>query len=351
MEADRNEYELIEFLPQPAFCARDGIIQQANRAALALSFSPGTEVSPLLLTGMVEYRSFTGGCLSLQLSAGGTPRGAAVTKLGDAHIFLLDPEEEDEALSAMALAARELRQPLSNLIAIADTLLPQLLPDSDEKGREWMARLSRGLYQMEKTIGNMSGMSLFQPEVRNIPSVFEEIFGKAEPLLSASGAVLRYTGLHKEIYGLIDARQMERAVLNVLSNSLKFMPTGCEIHASLTQHGSFLRLCIQDNGPGMESGILGSLFTRHLRQPGLEDSRFGIGLGMGIIRSAAICHGGTLLIDQPEKGGVRVSLTMQLRSGSGNMVRTPGIVLSGGRDMALIELSDCLPLRIYEQDL
>lgn len=353
MEAD--DYELIELISEPAFCVRDGIIQKVNRAARALSLSPGAEVSPLLLTGLAEYQSFTGGCLSLQLSAEGQPRGATVTKLTDAHVFVLDPEEEDEALRAMALAARDLRQPLSNLIAIADTLLPRFLPDSDEKDREWMARLSRGLYQMEKTIGNMSDAGipqvLFQPEIRNIPSIFEEIFRKAAPLLSTAGAVLSYTGLNKEIYGLIDARQMERAVLNVLSNALKFTPTGCEIRASLTQHDSCLRLCIQDNGPGMESEILGSLFRRYQRQPSLEDSRFGLGLGMSIIRSAAVCHGGTVLIDQPGDVGTRVSLTMKIQKGCETRVRTPGILLSGGRDMALIELSDCLPLSVYEQDL
>lgn len=355
MEADLKEYELIELIPEPAFCVRDGVIQRVNRAARALSLAPGMEVLPLLLTGIEEYPSFTGGCLSLQLSLEDQPRGATVTGLSDAHVFLLDPEEEDEALRAMALAARELRRPLSNLIAIMDNLIPHVLSDSDEKDREWMARLSRGLYQMERTIGNMSDAGIcqtfFQPEIRDIPSIFEEIFEKAEALLSTVGAVLHYTGPNKEVYGLIDARLIERAVWNVLNNALKFKSTGCEIHASLTQHGSYLRLCIQDNGPGMESETLSSLFTRYRRQPGLEDSRCGIGLGMGILRSAAICHGGTVLIDQPGDTGTRVSLTMKIQKGSDTLVRTPGILLSGGRDMALIELSDCLPLSVYEQDL
>lgn len=355
MEADQTKYELIELIPEPAFCVRDGVIQRVNRAARSLSLAPGMEVLPLLLTGIEEYPSFVSGCLSLQLQVGDQNRGATVTGLSDAHVFLLDSEEEDEALRAMALAARELRQPLSNLIAIMDNLLPRALTDRDGKDKEWMARLSRGLYQMERTIGNMSDAGLcqtfFQPEVRDIPAIFEEIFEKAEALLSTAGAVLHYTGPNQKIYGLIDARLMERAVWNVLSNALKFQPTGCEIHASLTWRGQYLRLCIQDNGPGMGSEILGSLFTRYRRQPGLEDSRYGIGLGMRILRSAAICHGGTVLIDQPGDTGTRVSLTMLLQKGSGTMVRTPGILLTGGRDSALIELSDCLPLSVYEKEL
>lgn len=350
---ERDNFQLLDLMPEPAFCVTQGVIHKANTAAQALSLTPGTEILPLLLTGQEEYRCFTGGCLSLQLSLEGQPRLASVTCLGDAHIFLLEREEEEEGLRAMALAAQELRQPLSNLIAIVDTLLPHTLSLSGGKNREWMARLSRGLYQMEKTIGNMSdaGSALFQPEYRDIPPIFREIFRKAGELLSGAGVTLRYTGPEKEIYGLIDSRQMERAVLNMLSNAVKFQGAGCEIHAALTCQGSYLRLQVQDNGPGIDSGILGSLFSRYLRQPGLGDSRWGIGLGMGIIRWAAVCHGGTVLVDQPEGGGTRITMTMKLQKPAENRVRTPGFLLSGGRDTALIELSDCLPLRVYEQNL
>lgn len=355
METEKDGLEMLDLLVDPAFCVRDGLIVKANIAALAYSLCPGTEVFPLLLTGEAEYRGFAGGCLSLQLHLEGQTRSASVTKLGDVHVFLLDSEEEDDTLRAMALAARELRQPLSNLIAIADTLLPRSSSHWDEKTRQQMARLSRGLYQLEKTVGNMSDAGgaevLFHPEYRDIPSIFDEIFQKAAALLSTSGAALRYTGMNQSIYGLIDAQMMERAVLNILSNALKFQPTGCEIQAALTRQGSFLRLSLQDNGPGIDSGILGSLFSRHLRQPGLEDSRYGIGLGMTIIRSAAMSHGGTVLVDQPESGGTRVTMTMKLRKPTETTVRTPGILLSSGRDMALIELSQCLPLSVYEKDL
>lgn len=351
MEPDR--YEMLDLLSEPAICVKDGIILQANHAAMSVSLVPGMEILPLLLTGEEEYRAFTGGCLSLQLSLMGAPANATVTALHDTHIFLLEPDCQDEDLRTLALAARELRQPLSNLIATTETMLPRSL--TDPASRESLARLSRGLYQMERTIGNMAdagmGGGVYQPEYRDIPSIFEEIFQKAEVLLSAAGATISYTGLNKELYGLIDARQMERAVLNILSNSLKFKTQGCEIQATLTRQGNSIRLRVQDNGPGIERGILGSLFSRHRRQPGLEDSRFGMGLGMGLIRSAAVNHGGTVLVDLPEECGTRVTLTMRIRKPSGTMVRTPMVFLSGGRDMGLTELSQCLPLRVYEKNL
>lgn len=351
MDWEKDSFALLELMPEPVFCVTEGVIQKANAAAEALSLVPGTALYPLLLTGEEEYRDFTGGCLSLQLSLEGQPRAASVTSVGGVHVFLLESEEDDEILRAMALAAQELRLPLSNLIAVTDTLRPSSL--NDEKGREWLARLSRGLYQMEKIVGNMSdaGSALYQPEFRDIPSIFQDIFQKAAALLARSGVTLHYTGLEKEIYGLIDSRMIERAVLNMLSNAVKFQDADCQIHAVLTCQGSFLRLSVQDNGPGIDNAILGNLFSRYLRQPGLEDSRYGIGLGMGIIRQAAICHGGTILVDQPVSGGTRITMTMKIRKPSESMVRTPGFLLSAGRDMALTELSECLPLCIFEENL
>ncbi len=354
MEAESDRYEMLELVAGPAFCVKDGVLQAVNQAARHYDLTPGMEVSPLLGTGLEEYRDFSGGCLSLRLNLNGQSVDASVTVLSDIQVFQLDPDTEEEALRALALAARDLRQPLSNLIAITDTLLPDSLPQ-DDTVRQQMARLSRGLYQMERTLGNMSdaGMPtvLFQPEYRDIPMIFEEIFRKAASLLESAGACLHYTGLNQTIYGMIDARQMERAVLNILSNALKFQSVGCEIQARLTRHGNSLRLTLQDNGPGIDSGIMGNLFRRYLRQPGPEDSRMGIGLGMEIIRSAALAHGGTLLVDQPETGGTRVTMTIKLQRPPENRVRTPGILLSGGRDMALMELSQCLPLSVYEKDL
>lgn len=354
MVEQTDRYGMLDLMILPGFCVTDGKIQKVNQAAAELPLAPGMELKPLLLTGVEEYQEFTGGCLYLQLTLDGQSWGASVTRMPDTDVFLLEPSTEDSELRAIALAARELRQPLSSLIAIVDTLLPRSLPEDDEKAGALLTRMSRGLYQMQRTLGNMSdaglGTSLSHLETRNISQVFDDIFEKAGTLLSAAGAELHYTGLRTDVYGMIDALQMERAVLNILSNSLKFMPEGAVLEASLTRRGNFLRLSILDNGPGIGDGVLGSLFSRYLRQPGLEDSRHGIGLGMVMIRNVAASHGGAVLVDQPDGAGTRVTLTMKIQPGTSSAVRSPISDLTGGRDIALIELSGCLPLSVYEKE-
>ena len=73
---------------------------------------------------------------------------------------------------------------------------------------------------------------------------------------------------------------------------------------------------------------------------------------MVLIRSAAAIHGGTVLIDHPEGGGTRITMTMQIRQKSSGEVRSPRQPFdrTGGWDQALVELSDKLPQQFYDPE-
>ncbi len=354
MEEKKDQFAMLELMLRPAFWVQKNTIVRVNRAAEGLFLAPGADIGPMLSTGGEEYAAFTEGCLYLQLSLGGRSWGASVTRMGDGDIFLLDQESDEGELRAMALAARELREPLNSLIAITGGLLPQSLPQQDARVDDLMARMSRSLYQMQRILGNMSDAGYpaapHHQETRNLCQVFSDIFEKAGALVEAAGATLHYEGLTGEVFGLIDQQQMERAVLNILSNALKFMPKGGAIQAKLTRRDSVLRLSVLDSGSGIAENVLSNVFSRYLRQPPLEDSRYGLGLGMVMIRTAATSHGGTVLIDRPGDAGTRVTLTMQLRQSSTPKVHTFFTDITGGRDQGLIELSDCLPVSVYENE-
>ena len=346
MENIKETCQMLDHLICPGFCVKNQKIEYANAAALALLLTPGTEIGGCLATGAEEYAAFTGGCLYLRLRLDGGHWGASVSRVGDLDVFLLDADAGDPHLQTLALAAMELRQPLQNAIASADRLA---VPEEE---RESLARLNRGLYQLHRIINNMSDAGRFSAishqSSRDVGMVFDEIFEKAKTLLSRTGTSLTYQGLTEKTVALLDREQLERAVLNLLSNALKFTPAGGSIDATLSRQGSLLRLSILDSGSGISDSVLPHVFTRYLRQPGIEDPRFGLGLGMVLVRAAALNHGGTVLIDRPGKGGTRITMTLQLRQGQGSGLRTP-IDLPGGQDPGLIELSECLPISVYEK--
>lgn len=351
---ERNDIMgMLDLMVLPVFCVQNQIITKLNPAAEGLLLAPGTNISQLLLTGHREYAAFAGGCLYLTLSVGGQSCGASVSRVGDLDVFVLEQDEDQTEFRSMALAARELREPLTNVMVTASRLFPLSAQEEDPVLREQAARLNRGLYQMLRILGNMSDAGLnrsSRQETCDICAVIAEIFEKASAMVHHTGISLSYTGPQEAVYALADTEQLERAVLNILSNAIKFSPSGSTIRVSLTRNGSLLTLSVLDSGDGIPEGIQRTLFRRYLRQPGIEDSRFGIGLGMVLIRNAATAHGGTVLIDQPQGTGTRVTLTLAIRQNTDTQLRSPVLRVdyAGERDHCLLELSESLPAFLYE---
>lgn len=357
MEEQKDALGMLDLMIRPAFCVKENKIVKVNQAAEGLFLTPGAAIQPLLLTGGSEYAAFTDGCLYLTLSLSGQSCGASITRVDGMDVFVLEQEEDHAELRSMALAARELRDPLTNVMILADQLYPLSALQDDPATKELALRLNRGLYQMLRVIGNMSDASrcavTSRQETREIGSLFDEVFEKAEALICHTGVTLTYKGLNEQVYALADAEQLERAVLNILSNAIKFTPKNGTIEAKLTRHGSMLRLSVQDGGSGIAENIRSSVFNRYLRQPAIEDSRFGIGLGMVLIRSAAANHGGAVLIDQPSGKGTRITMTFAIRQSRDTMLRSNVLRVdyAGEQDHGLIELSECLPVKLYEKGI
>lgn len=356
MEQFQNTPEMLDLIPQPAFCVQSGMIIKVNPAAAAILIETGTHIQSFLHTGAEEYAAFAGGCLYLTLRINGQTIGASVSRIQDLDVFCLEPDQSDVHLQTMALAARELREPLGNIMAVADRLFPETV-QADPANQEQVSIINRSLYQMLRIICNMSDASLYtadtgsRQEIRDICAVLNDIFARAAVLTEQASVSLHYTGWSETVYTMLDAQKVERMVFNILSNAIKFTPAGGQIDATLIRRERKLYLSICDSGSGIADNLKGTLFSRYLRAPGLEDSRHGIGLGMVLIRSTAALHGGTVLVDQPEGCGTRITVSFSIRHGDA-AVRSPGfrIDYAGERDHGLLELSDVLPAHLYDTD-
>ena len=351
MKQDNKVTGMLELILRPAFCVQNGSIVHTNKLAQDRGIVTGAPISELLITGKEEYAALDGGCLYLTLCANRIQFGASVTQMDGFDIFVLEPEQTQPELQALALAARELREPLSNLMIAADRLLPTL-DDNNESAQKQAATINQSLHHLLRLIGNMSDGARYAEdpnsrlEYRNISSFLEELFSKSASLVESAGITLRFTGYPEPIRSMVDAEKLERAVYNLISNAVKFTPKGGCIEAKLTRHGNTAYLTVTDNGSGIPQEQLHSLYFRYLRPSCVEDSRHGIGLGMVMVQAAAAAHDGTVLIEQPKDGGTKVTLTMSIRpQKDGNFRSPPGLKVdyAGERDHGLIELSDLLP--------
>lgn len=358
MEQNGSAVDFINLMLQPAFTVKDGIIDRINEAARTYTLEVGDRISELLMTGAVEYRELTDGCLYLMLSVSGVRCGASVRRMKEFDLFTLEQESEEAELQAMALAAQELRAPLSSVMTVADQLFPVTDDDENPIVQEQISRINRGLFQMLRIVSNMSDAYRYSQQVEQRQSVVEitgflyEIFEKLKAMLGKADVELTFENLGKPVHTLADAEKLERAIHNIISNAVKFSGKGGRIYARLTCRNQMLYLSVCDSGEGIRAEVQGNIHARFRRKPGLEDTRFGIGLGMVMIRSAVAVHGGTVLIDHPQDCGTRLTMSIAIRQNTERVVRSNVLRVdyAGEWDHPLLELSEVLPIELYRTD-
>jgi K+-sensing histidine kinase KdpD len=279
-----------------------------------------------------------------------------VRRINGVEVFTLEQDADRTELQAMALAAQELRMPLANVMTVADRLFPVTEDAEDPAVKEQVSQINRGLFQMLRIISNMSDAYRYDLQkdskmaVANITAVVENIFQHSTELLHYGGKELTFESMPQPVFGLIDQEKLERAIHNIISNAVKFSAREDRIYARLSRKGNMLYLTVQGEGDG--KAVQGNIHSRFRRQPGLEDSRFGIGLGMVMIRAAAAAHGGTVLISHLEEGGTKLTMSIAINQDTEPVVRNRGLSVdyAGERDHTLIELSDVLPTCVFESE-
>ena len=306
-----------------------------------------------LITDADAYREFQGGCLYLSLDYPNTCCGASVTRHEDGDIFLLDRDSDLAKLQALALAGQQLRMPLSNVMVLAELLLPKL--NEDPGTTELAGKLNKGLFQIMRIINNMADAERYYPEAdfkmenTELSAFLKEVFSKAETALDREGIRIEITPLPHRVFSLVDRGGLERAIYNLISNAVKFAKADSCIHICAAHVGSQIRISVENEGDSIPEAVQSTLFHRYQREPAIEDSRFGLGLGMSLIRSVAAMHGGTVLLDQP--GGTRVTMTLTIRKRLPGSLRSPALPIgdyAGGWDTALLEFAETLPSSAYE---
>lgn len=348
MDVQTDTTQMLELIERPAFCVVDGVIVYANAAATAHLVPLGKPIAPLISVGSEEYANFTQGCLYLCVTIEDTSYESSVTIVGNYHIFMLDTCSSGQ-LQALALAAKELREPLNRIMAISDHL-PHTM-NCNTKTSELTARMNRSLYQILRMVNNMSdagSQAVPRMELRDVTAVMQELFSEAAEYCACVGVTLEFSNIPTSVYSLIDSQRLERGIYNILSNSLKYTESGGHIRARLTRKRNTLYLTIADSGCGLDKGNALAPFEYFLREPGIEDIRHGLGLGLTLVRNAASVHGGTVLLDQSNESGTRITLSLPIRQDTAGL-RSPAICIdyAGERNHALVELSDSLPYTLY----
>ncbi len=157
-----------------------------------------------------------------------------------------------------------------------------------------------------------------------------------------------------------DQTQVERILLNLITNAIKYTPPGGQVtvfleSADIDEEGAGetlrdeqtdrVRLSVADTGPGIARDDQDRIFERFHRQPAAEQSRApGAGIGLALVREAAHANGGTVSLQSTPGKGSRFDVVLPATRGrteaAPNLVSTNRLAL----DLDLLEPKSPAPM-------
>jgi signal transduction histidine kinase len=112
---------------------------------------------------------------------------------------------------------------------------------------------------------------------------------------------------------LLDPIRLEQILTNLLSNAMRYTPTGGQVELSLVSTPTTVLVRVHDSGPGIPVESLPYIFGRFYRvDKSRNRSEGGSGLGLAIARQLARAHGGDLTVANHPSGGAVFTLVLPL---------------------------------------
>jgi K+-sensing histidine kinase KdpD len=200
--------------------------------------------------------------------------------------------------------SHDLRSPLTAIVAAAAGLANPELHLEDADRVELVTTIRSEADRLDRIVGNLLDLSRLESGVAAPhPELWpaEELVGRAVEQLGAEGErVVADIGADTPPVR-VDAVQIERVLVNLLDNALKFSPPGSPVQVRVDESGGQLLLHVVDQGPGVAAGEREAVFEPFRRGDGAAVR--GAGLGLAIARGFSEANGARVWAEDDPWGG------------------------------------------------
>ncbi len=233
-----------------------------------------------------------------------------------------------------AMMNHDLRAPLTLILVPAESLLQESLDPEVRKTLEMVARNARLLLNLVNDLLEVSSLEQGKFELRyetcDLSSLVNRLSANFETLVTQQQLTFRVqTPPH--LQAEIDPAQIERVVLNLLSNAFKFTPVGGSITCCLEMEPAsgnvsampaYVILTVQDSGPGVPVDLREMIFEPFRQvEMGKRRHKGGSGLGLAIVKDLVTLHGGTIRVDEAPGKGARFTVRLPQHAPAGMRVQ------------------------------
>ncbi|NDJ86539.1 MAG: GAF domain-containing protein [Chloroflexi bacterium] len=238
-------------------------------------------------------------------------------------MVFVDVTEEQELARARddlySMIIHDLRGPLTainaslrliNSLAESDDTLKLMINQTTEAASRAVRKLLNLVNSLLDISKMESGNVVLERELQPIHPLVNGVIQELQPLAAEMGVTVENRILSDLPAVDIDADKIERVLLNLLDNAIKFTPSegtvaieGCMSQGTNSGGLQLVEIRVTDNGPGVPEPFKTQLFERYVQLEHQGGRRRGTGLGLTFCRMAVEAHQGQIWIEDNPQGG------------------------------------------------
>jgi PAS domain S-box-containing protein len=220
----------------------------------------------------------------------------------------------------VTLVSHELRTPLTSMTGFIALLLEGQGGPLGKKQRDWLGIIGDNAARLVTLIDDLLDMARIEAgkiELKCTPldlaPLIQEVVRALRPQREGKGQWLTVEFAEALPAVIGDADRIRRILTNLLSNALKYMPSGGRITITARVVTDRVHVAVQDTGVGLTPDERAQLFTPFFRaQHDAIQGVGGTGLGLAITRALVELHGGVITVTSVPGQGSTFSFTLPI---------------------------------------
>lgn len=174
--------------------------------------------------------------------------------------------------------------------------------------REGARRMDLLLRDLVDVARSGSGQLVLERRPLDLVGFLEEVLQRNEGVLARARVFVHVPAGLPAVEA--DPERLERIVVNLLSNALKYSPGQAPVRVSARPEGEALVVSISDLGQGIAEEDVPHLFDAYYRAPAARHGAEGLGLGLYIVRTLVEAHGGRVWVQSRRGVGSTFSFAL-----------------------------------------
>lgn len=148
----------------------------------------------------------------------------------------------------------------------------------------------------------------------NIVEIIEDICMSVVGYVESKNLSITFDTEVEEIITACDADKLERVMLNLISNAIKFTPPGGNIYVNIYTKADSFVITVKDTGIGIPKDMTDKIFERFRQVEHLfTRNREGSGIGLSLVKSIIEAHGGTIHVESEEGMGSNFIMNLPVK--------------------------------------